>query len=436
MSNTTSPTVGTDTTTDSPSPSPTTSALPTTAPTSSDQLTTSAPTDTTTPTTAPNNPTTSTPQPVTTPTPTPESTPTPTPTSTPTPTPEPSTSITPTTTSISSAPVAPTTTSTTQQPPTTSQAAPTTLRTTTSVPASTIIVTQAPSGTKPATTITSIEYKTIVPSDTTSATGSATSSSSSSSSTAIGVKDPTPGGLNTSGKVAVGVVVPIAGVALLVLAGIYFWRKRKQRKELEEQRRKEVEDYAYNPNADPTIPAVGAYEMKDDSPGYRGWGSTTAAGSTGRKASTTMSGGVGGPALSDTATTPTFNNNVPDSRSGEQLMDGSQSPEGEILGAMGPSAAANRTSDVHRGPSNASSSYSAAARSDGSDNGIGVAYGSGGSYGYDQYGGANPYADGTPQAPAEVAGTPVIRDVAARRNTRIENPSHYPQQTAGISQNF
>jgi hypothetical protein len=31
---------------------------------------------------------------------------------------------------------------------------------------------------------------------------------------------------------------------------------------------------------------------------------------------------------------------------------------------------------------------------------------------------------------------PVIRDVQARRNTRIENPSHFPQQSAGISQNF
>jgi hypothetical protein len=250
--------------------------------------------------------------------------------------------------------------------------------------------------------------------------------------------------LNAQGKIAVAVVVPIAAVALLVLAGLFFWRKRKARKDAEEERRKEVEDYSYNPNADPTVPAVGLvadgpYEMKEDaSSGYRGWGSTTAGGSTGRKASTTMSGGVAGGAYSD-ATSPT-RGNISDTRSGEPLIEssGSYSPEGEILGAMGPSAAGNRGADVHRGPSNASSSYSAAARSDGSgDNPIGVAYGGGNTY-YDQYGSSSPYGDqynGQQQRP-ELPGQPVIRDNPARRNTRIENPSHYPQQSAGISQNF
>jgi hypothetical protein len=102
---------------------------------------------------------------------------------------------------------------------------------------------------------------------------------------------------------------------------------------------------------------------------------------------------------------------------------------------MGPSAANNRA-DVRRGPSNASSSYSATGRSDGSgDAPIGVAYGGGNQY-YDQYGGGNPYTDNAYNGPPAEAGSPVIRDVTARRNTRIENPAHYPQQTAGISQNF
>jgi hypothetical protein len=218
----------------------------------------------------------------------------------------------------------------------------------------------------------------------------------------------------------------------LVVGAIFLWRKRKQRKDAEEERRKEVEDYIYNPNADPTLPDVGsaaggAYEMKEDaSSGYRGWGSTTLAGSTGRKASTTLSGGAAGVAYSD----GTQYGNVSDTRSGEPLMsDGSHSPEGEILGAMGPSAADTRGGNVHRGPSNASSSYSAAGRSDGSgDVGGGVAYG-GPAY-YDQYG-SNPYDTGAPGG-----GQPIIRDNPARRNTRIENPSHYPQQSAGISQNF
>ncbi|KAL1883101.1 hypothetical protein VTK73DRAFT_10027 [Phialemonium thermophilum] len=174
--------------------------------------------------------------------------------------------------------------------------------------------------------------------------------------------------------------------------------------------------------------------MKEDasSGGYRGWGSATLGGSTGRKASTTMSGGAAGAAYSDAAS-PTHAN-ISDSRSGEPLMnDGTHSPEGEILGAMGPSAAGNRV-DVHRGPSNASSSYSAAGRSDGSgEGGIAAPYGAGAAY-YDQYG--NPYADPRQGGAADYGGQPVIRDVTARRNTRIENSSHYPQQTAGISQNF
>ncbi|KAH7250575.1 hypothetical protein B0J15DRAFT_45349 [Fusarium solani] len=236
------------------------------------------------------------------------------------------------------------------------------------------------------------------------------------------------GGLDQKSKVAIGVAVPIAAIALLALLGLFWWKKRKTRRQAEEERRKEVEDYAYNPNADPTIPAVGmadgGYEMREDgSSGYRGWGNTTI-GSTGRKASTTMSGGVNGQAYSD-VTSPT-RGNFSDARSGEPLMDGSHSPEGEILGAMGPSAANNRGAEVHRGPSNASSSYSAAARSDASDP-MGVPYGAGGSY-YDQYT-QNPYSDNVPQQA-------VIRDNPARRNTRIESPSHYPQQSAGISQNF
>ena len=259
------------------------------------------------------------------------------------------------------------------------------------------------------------------------------------SSGTINPTDKPSSGLSNEGRIAIAVVVPIAAVALLILAGIFFWRKRKARKDAEEERRKEVEDYTYNPNADPTIPAVaGGYEMKEDgSSGYRGWGSTTLAGSTGRKASTTMSGGAAGGAHSD-ATSPT-RAGVSDTRSGDNIHDGTHSPEGEILGAMGPPAAGNRGGDIRRGPSNASSSYSAAARSDGSGEGpIGAAYGGDATY-YNQYGSNNPYAEnqfGSPQRPSELTSTPVIRDNPARRNTRIENPAHYPQQSAGISQNF
>lgn len=224
-------------------------------------------------------------------------------------------------------------------------------------------------------------------------------------------------------------VVPVAAVALLVALGIWLWKKRKARLAAEEERRKEVEDYQYNPNADPTLPGSGGgYEMKEDgSSGYRGWGSTTlGGGSTGRKASTTMSGGAA-PAFSDSPHSDTGYSDGPSPTRATYDPVVNDAPEGEILGAMGPSTAQNRGA-VRRGPSNASSSYSAGAPSDGSGE-IGQAYGE--TQGYTQY---DPYADAQYGSPP--GGQPVIRDNPARRNTRIENPAHYPQQVAGISQNF
>jgi len=281
-------------------------------------------------------------------------------------------------------------------------------------------------------------------------TASSTSSSASSTSGASiisGSKSTTSHGLGTGGTIAVAVVVPIVAVALIVLAGIFFWRKRKARKDAEELRRKEVEEYGYNPNNDPTLPGVvaggsdGPFEMREDgSSGYRGWG-TTAVASSGRKASTTLSGGqsAGGIGMAYSEGTSPTHGPVSDTRSDNPLVDGNGRPlsgETEVLGALGPAAAGNRTGDINRGPSNASSSYSAANRSDGS----GDAPVAGGAYYNNQYDTGNPYSDGQygspPQGRAEMSGQPVIRDVQARRNTRIENPSHFPQQSAGISQNF
>ncbi|KAG5952990.1 hypothetical protein E4U53_007275 [Claviceps sorghi] len=246
------------------------------------------------------------------------------------------------------------------------------------------------------------------------------------------------GGISQGAQVAIGVVVPIAAIALLALLGLWWWRKRKARQESEEERRKEVEDYAYNPNADPSAPALGlgpdAYEMREGDAGYRGWGSTTAAGSMGRKASTTMSGGMTAGTLSDSGGGGGggghghTRGNLSDANA-DSNVDASSSHDGEILGVMGPAAANNRSGDVHRGPSNASSSYSATGRSEGSDVGL---YANGGGY-YDPYATT---AYGGDQRAQELGGPAVIRDNPARRNTRIENPSHYPQQSAGIAQNF
>ncbi|KAK4087408.1 hypothetical protein Purlil1_8256 [Purpureocillium lilacinum] len=382
-------------------------------------------------------PTQSTPQQPTTP-PTPSS-------SSPSPTP-PTTSSTPTPTTPSSSSTPPTTSST--PPPTTSSTPPPTTSST-PITSSTPPTTSSSSTPEPTTSLPPTTVVTETPSTTSTAvttvirTTTPLPSSSSPSATTSSTSTPTPndqagsgsGGLSQGSKVAIGVVVPIAAIAILAILGLFWWKKRRARQEAEEQRRKEVEDYAYNPNADPTIPAVGlaadnSYEMREDGgSGYRGWGSTTAAGSTGRKASTTMSGGMPGGAYSD-VTSPTRVANS-EARSGEPLLDGSSSPDGEILGAMGPSAANNRGGDVRRGPSNASSSYSAAGRSEGSDGGVYGNGGGGGAY-YDQYA-QNPYSD---QRPQELPGQAVIRDNPARRNTRIENPAHYPQQSAGIAQNF
>ncbi|KAH0496280.1 hypothetical protein TgHK011_003651 [Trichoderma gracile] len=257
---------------------------------------------------------------------------------------------------------------------------------------------------------------------------SGTASTSTSTATPNGVagKDNN-GGLDSKAKVAIGVVVPIVAIAILAVIGLFLWKKRRARRAAEAERRKEVEDYAYNPNADPTIPTVGmtggdSYEMREEGPaGYRGWGSTTLGGSTGRKASTTISGATNG--YSDIG--PSRGN-----MSESALLD---NPEGEILGAMGPSAANNR-GDVRRGASNASSSYSATGRSDGSDVGAGMAYSSNGGGYYDSYG-QNPYDAGFGGA-GEMPGPPIIRDNPARRSTRVESPGHFPQQSAGISQNF
>jgi hypothetical protein len=224
-----------------------------------------------------------------------------------------------------------------------------------------------------------------------------------------------------------------------VLVGILLWKKRKQRKDAEEARRKEVEEYGFNPNNDPTLPAVGAGSvMTEDQSGYRGWGNTT--NPSNRKASTTLSSGFAG--ISDSGSnpggyqSPNSPTQVSEGHSGDPLVAGGQreTMDSETIGALGaaPVAGQNRT-DIRRGPSNASSSYSAGNRSDNSGE-LPVPMSNPQDYyndaGYYQQG---PYGDGSYGGGQQ----PVIRDVSARRNTRIENPSVFPQQgNSGIAQNF
>lgn len=250
-------------------------------------------------------------------------------------------------------------------------------------------------------------------------------------------------GLSSGGKIAIAVVVPVVVVALLVFGGIFFWRRRKARQNNEEERRKEVEEYGFNPNHDPTLPAVAmGSEMAEDSSGYRGWGNTAT--SSNRKASTTLTSGM---TFSDSNSNP-GGYNTPHSPTGGAYSEGSNDPlvhgrretmDSDGLGALGavgaiaPNSTQNQ-SGVQRGPSNASSSYSAANRSDGSGDypmsggNANDYYDNQGYYQQGPYGQPDPYGAGQ---------QPVIRDVSARRNTRIENPSVFPQQgNSGIAQNF
>lgn len=270
------------------------------------------------------------------------------------------------------------------------------------------------------------------------------------------------GGLSQGGKIAVAVVVPIVAIALLVVGLLFFWKKRKARKSAEEQRKKEMEEYGFNPNNDPTLPPVGAAygenkpEEAEDGIGYRGWGTTNSA--TTRKPSTNLGSGQGaiGVAVSDGGsngagygyqTSPSNGTERPsDGHSSDPLVGsiGARPTSGDsdlaALGAAPVAGVARQDKGIHRGASNASSAYSnGPARSEGSDDtplpgGAPVApyyhedspyyddgQGQPGFYGDNAFGGAQP----------------VIRDVQARRNTRIEKPTVSPQQgSSGIAQNF
>jgi hypothetical protein len=279
-------------------------------------------------------------------------------------------------------------------------------------------------------------------------TDSATSTGTSASATGTGTDSPSlsgtsaasgSGGLSDSGKIAVAVVVPVVSVALIILAAIFFWRKRKANKAAEEERRKEVEEYGFNPNNDPTLPGMmaagGSVAPKDDtSSGYRGWGTTSA----GRKASTNLSSGMGGLAMSEgSGAGGGYHHNATPSEGTVQYSDGRpDSGEVEPIGVLGaaPVAANNRNGDIHRGPSNASSAYSAANHSEASEEShMSAAHPSGGYYNDNPY-----YGEMTGHGAYGIDDyQPVIRDVQARRNTRIENPGVYPRQgNAGIAQNF
>lgn len=252
--------------------------------------------------------------------------------------------------------------------------------------------------------------------------------------------------LSGGGKIAVAVVVPIAAVTVLVLAVIFIFRRRKQRKHAEELRRKEVEEYGYNPNQDPTYPNLSPslgpqkpHDMQEDNTGYRGWGNTMSP--VGRKTS---------PAIS-----PTPANNMPNAAGigiayseGEHdthgtmpdtKFDNSLLPENPFLahqrdsyGAIAPTT--QQGTNINRGFSH-SSSDSAGNQSGGSKELDGSPFENTENVSLND---ENNVQNPSPTSgPVEMAAQPVIRDVQARRNTRIESPTHFPRlHNTGISQNF
>ena len=190
--------------------------------------------------------------------------------------------------------------------------------------------------------------------------------------------------------------------------------------------------------------------------GYRGWG---AAAASGRKMSTTLSGGHT-QQLSDSGGSYGYDNpgspggGYSDGHSSDPMMNqrdtfGSDGGDAKYaaLGAagFGGGAAAGGLAagkGLQRGPSNASSRYSAGGGSDTSEPPVlelpaqnqryelpaGNAYSSG----YGQHG---PYGDGT-YGGAAGAGMPVVQNLNARRDTRINPGGAYQQGNSGIAQNF
>jgi hypothetical protein len=269
------------------------------------------------------------------------------------------------------------------------------------------------------------------------AAASSTNSESSTSS-AVSGKQANSGGLTAGGKTAIAVVIPIIVVALLIVAGILLWRRRNRQKYAEEERRKEMEAYGYNPNDDPTLPAVGTVggsTLAEDQSGYRGWGPAGSSG-PGRKTSTNASSGV--PQYSDTGVayqpgSPTQGAHNAEGQTGDGFTHNRQNTvDSDTIGTMGVGAAAgagagDAAAGLHRGTSNASSAYSNEERARGSgDN----AYHNNQDYYTD-----NAYYQSGPYEAYNGGGQPIIRESPARRLTQVQEGDARPHE-GGIARNF
>ncbi|KAK6339071.1 hypothetical protein TWF696_009860 [Orbilia brochopaga] len=371
------------------------------------------------------------------------------------------------------------------------------------------VITVTPSSTPDDTTIT--VTTTSLNTDQPSSSPAVSSSRSSSSSSTSGTLSPTAmpvagsGGLSNPAKIAIAIIIPIFAVVVIAFLGIFFWRRYKKRKDSEEMRRKEVEEYGYNPNNDVsgsggavlgagTIGSHGGDMAESDGGGYRGWGSTaggrkpsaplsasaaTSTANPGYNKASYMEGGMASmqphytppsqpelygspvastavPTIPDTAAIGVAESEDPKIQSPDRhskspvLSSPTQRPstaDSSTIGAAAITGPSELDDGLHRGDSVASSRYTnATRRSEGSDRHV-ITTGNGYMTNYHPVDGndyyndvANPYAgEHEYNGPAS---PPMIQQVGARRNTRIENPadSHYAQMprqgNSGIAQNF
>ncbi|KAF8418506.1 hypothetical protein EV426DRAFT_313669 [Tirmania nivea] len=317
-------------------------------------------------------------------------------------------------------------------------------------------------GTPTTVTVTVTSTNLSAPSNPTSDTYSATTSTGTVQTGGANTSHSVGGGLSGGALIAIAVIVPVVILAVLAVGLVLYFKRRKT-----------------NRNVPPKGPVAsgiiggggppldsdrgGVYEMNEtDSAGYRGWGSTvrnpksTVAGSSGYPISsvgkTVSDGGYSNPA---SASPPGYTGNMselyggvnapaspvfPDSAGLLAVDRAAPSPvftESSTIGAI-PTFDSHNSGGLNRGISNASSNYSAMTHSDQSDldQRQSQQYYGPDAQDYDAAyfsSGPNMYYDDTSNPP------PVIRDVQARRNTRIETPTsaHLPQHgSSGIARNF